>query len=253
MIKELAVNLLASAMWTALVVGVGVMWYLARGRAREKAWIKEHGLMLLVYFRNVDWRCQKIHDLLMFKTEGEELVVSPALRYQLVKLQADLDALDRLAQVWARRLDHFPIWYPYALTIREFLEAQAELHVALCRHVSPLMHRLDGTTPTRPDPNDHDLAGYLGYFRGEHDRLWGSQPVPECGSAQSRSVLLKYRGVGLAGRLEGVFTSLQALLRMNRQLEVSETRIWRAEENPSDVWYRPSSRSLNNDSACRPE
>lgn len=236
--NDIATSIIASALWTACIALIGVAWYLIGGRAREKAWIREHGLMLLVYFRNVDWRCCKLRELLTSGC-GAPRHGHDRLLAMLVKLEADLDAFDRLAKMWARRLEGFQLWYPYARTIRAFLEAQDELHVALCRHTAPLRHHLERNAGVAPRPGGVDeLSAYARYFLGGSDRLWGPSPNPPLmNTLPGHLAMCRLRYNRLAQRLQCVFEALSGLLRKDGEVDCGQLQIWYPNENPAQVWF----------------
>ena len=140
------------------------------------------------------------------------------------------------------RLDTIPIWYPYAVNFRLMLEAQAELQVALLRHIAPLVDLLDRTSIQEEcaEELNRQLKAYVGYFEGGMDRLWAGgirSQTPECAVAGS-DILDAHRNKRLYERLSELFGSLTVLLKDNGAIPGEELRIWWTDENPEKVWYQ---------------
>lgn len=216
-----------------------LLWFYLFARRNERKWVREHALMLLVYFRNVDWRCNEIRQLI---SKTSPFAVLPELRVALFKLQSDLDAFNDLATFWTNRKDHLAIWHPYSKQLTRLVEAQVELHVALRRHVSPVLSitgeqkALVGSAPGSAQEQlwkDAGIGHYLAYFTDKPDRLWGGAPVPNI----AHDPLVDERKKFLKHRLKTVFDSLRTVLEDVGQLKISAVRIWNAQENANDIWF----------------
>lgn len=241
-------NLLSSIFVLSILAIAYWLWL----RSHEWKWVREHGLMLLVYFRNVDWRCEKRirHQIKEARADRFSPASRLKLKLELVKLQADLDAFEQLAQVWGGRLALFPFWHPYGHEIRDMLEAHAELHVALVRHISPLLHYLEiGPAPstaeeTSPDPNLDPMQRYADYFVGERDRLWrdglwDANTNKRC-EISSDDPLEDHRDKRLYERLKKLHDSTRCLLERG-DIDLDRLCIWSTNEEPARVWFNPSS------------
>ena len=141
-INDLLWDVLVSSTGVVIAVLVSAVAYWIGVRRQETSWIRNNGLMLLIYFRNVDWRCQKLCHMIAKGTWKQSRPDRNDIHIELIKLQSDLNALDRNTEMWARRFDNIKIWYPHAKDISDMLDAQSNLHTSLLRHVEPLVFYL---------------------------------------------------------------------------------------------------------------
>ena len=243
----LMVNICASFLWWVVVSLAVVGFYWVRVRRVEKVWVRGHALMLLVYFRNIDWRCTNLKKTLLKWPELSLGRVSD-LQLELIKLQADLESFDRLFAMWNNRLAAFPIWHPYASSLRELLESQYELHASLTRHTTPLQELLRRRLARESFSFQHSvndtaeqLDHYLSYFKGNMDRIWSGglrHPYPSNELVVSESSELpKQREKNLGRRLESLRSSLFTLLREIGGDELTGVPIWRTDENANALWF----------------
>jgi hypothetical protein len=190
--------------------------------------------MLLVYFRNVDWRCERVRNLIVDSSKSRLAAVTD-LKRELPKLCADLAALERYVAMWDRRLASIPLWYPYAKMMRRVSECNVELNVALSRHVSPLLNSLrtaDNDGLSGDPPVDSDYGDYLAYFKGGQDRMWGKSKSGSC------SQINELRGIGLKERLGAMLEALQTIFEKAGGMEIEKVRIWGGDEDPLRIWYK---------------
>ena len=243
--REIAVGVLGSLAWTLIVVAAGALWYFARSGARghmdpgprpDAAGLlpQRRRPVQAVAVRPCPWPGAGCQDA------GQVLL-------RLVKLEADLQAFDRLTGMWAQRVASLPLWYPYATEMRAMLEAQTALHVALSRHVTPFRSVVERMLADSPEDRsggvmhalDSDFSGYARYFLGGRDRVWGTPAEAFLGEASAR-VFEDLRNLKLADRLQAVFTAMQALFQRAGTAGTLRGRIWAIGEEPDRVWFTGS-------------
>lgn len=239
--SDVLINLGASALGTLLVISLGLGWYLLVKRRREKRWLVDHAPMLWVYFRNVDGRCERIRRRVTASDPSFQMI-----RLQLIKLVCDLEALERLAQMWARRIAALPIWYPQYRLMSQMLDESDALAVALRRHIVPALALLDAASKSEQEMAE--LNAYLGYFGGGSDRLWG-RPSLKDGTTSAARDLAAQRCIGLRERMVTLHRSLLSLFDSIRPAYgKSVDRLWIWDNRwPEDdrqsacgIWFNPS-------------
>lgn len=235
---DMLIKLLEVVVAVPLLAAAGLIGWVFVLRHRENRWIAGPGVMLYVYFRNVDWRCERLCRLARSGAVGDAFITS--LRLDLIKLSSDLGAMSRLAGQWERRIGRPPFWYPHAGLTLSMLEAIEALQTALLRHTDPLLHILESSEEW-PLTNrlKKETDGYLSYFSGGRDRIWGheSDDRPSTKVGALREVRLKQRLDDALGPMK------ELLARVN--FDIGKEPIWPVTEGKEDrnyggVWYRPA-------------
>jgi hypothetical protein len=213
------------------------------GRRRESKWIEEHGLALLVYFRNIDWRCERIRKAVAQNVIHESSQAT-LLHADLVKLDADVDGLDRLVTSWSRRAEGMEDWHPYRKDVVKMLEAYEELSVSLQRHIRPLLYYLSMQSDCDGDWAENDryqVEQYRQYFSGGMDRFWNGGLKKANGDVLDQGdsdPLKKYRNIRLKDRLDKVREHLIGLI-SKTDIETDKLKIWFTTEDPKATWFSP--------------
>lgn len=239
-INDLLWDVLVSSTGVAIAVLVSAVAYWIGVRRQETSWIRNNGLMLLIYFRNVDWRCQKLCHMIAKGTWKQSRPDRNEIHIELIKLQSDLNALDRTAEMWARRFENIKIWYPHAKDISDMLDAQSNLHTSLLRHVEPLVFYLQefSDEPSEQNKkNSEQIQLYLEYFSGNYDRLWrtkddSSAISPELGKLKNKNLQI---------RLADMHSPMIRLLKKFKTSGIPNMKLWNKEVDSDAIWFDPDS------------
>lgn len=240
-ISQLITNLVPEVQ-KAIIFGsatffIAIAFYLRR-RFIDKRWLRKHELVLFVYFRNVEWRCQRL------QSAGSALLINDLmrLRLELTKLQSDIDALDRLFEMWNRRMKFIRLSFGYVRQFDDAHDAFTELQICLLRHIQPLLEMLSvesNTAGVKDEKLHGEAEHYIAYFNGGTDRIWGAGLVGEGKEAylQERAPLTEMRRIGLHKRIERLHETLMILFHEIGGIKTGELRIWNTNEEEG-VWFK---------------
>jgi hypothetical protein len=232
-IDGLLADLLLNVGSGALFAGGGWVWYHFGPRRDEAKWIESYGVLFYIYYRNVDWRCDKIA-----RQIGAESSAAPLdrdwLARELIKLKADLAGLEKLTELWADRVSAFPLWYPYSKRVRELLSAASLLSASLHRHIDPLLWHFESSLGSaKPD----DERAYACYFTGAPERFWKGN-VDSKGCAAIGKLCEEGH---LHQRLQATLLPLLTLLREEAECHPDQLQKalpgWDQHRSPSEVWF----------------